>query len=187
MMHTRAMARIPAATSVGRERGDWYIRRSFDITGFRASTRVVTRCTTRGVCVPLRFPARPCRVAHLTHSLCPHRLPAWLMGAFFYFWASRESLQLRLFNLDERLSCSDYLRVNTDHVNDIVASEVITAEEGEYIPMPSAPTKWAVPGPAEVEVKRYRDGRLEGRIIRGSARPMHYAIHFKWKRLNWGL
>lgn len=77
--------------------------------------------------------------------------------------------------------------MNTDTLNDIVATNTIEIAEGEYAPMPNAPRDYALPGPAKLKVDRYRDGRIAGQVLLGEVKPMRLAIHKKWKRLPWGV
>jgi hypothetical protein len=66
-----------------------------------------------------------------------------------------------------------------------VKTSTVIVEEGQYVPLPNT-SKYVLGGPGTIEVTRYVDGKVDGKITRGSSVPVELAIAKKWERLVWG-
>lgn len=67
-----------------------------------------------------------------------------------------------------------------------VQTNTVIIKEGQYVPLPGS-TKHVLGGPGVIEVTRYVDGGVNGKIIQGTSKPIELAIAQKWERLSWGL
>jgi hypothetical protein len=73
-------------------------------------------------------------------------------------------------------------------MNDIVATEFMTIDDGQYARIPNTgtgPNALCLPGPAKLKVMRYRDGRLDHEIIEGQTKPTRLALFKNMQLINW--
>lgn len=75
-------------------------------------------------------------------------------------------------------------------MNDIVAEKYIDIEKNQYARIPGSPPGpdgYCLPGPAQLKVMRYRDGRVTHEVIQGVPKPIRFAVFHKMKLVSWGV
>lgn len=73
-------------------------------------------------------------------------------------------------------------------MNDIVATDFISIPKGQYARLPNTPPgpeSPCLPGPAQLKLIRYRDGRLAHEIIQGEPKPTRLALIKKMRLVAW--
>ena len=63
---------------------------------------------------------------------------------------------------------------------------IVTIEQGQYTPIPGTSSQ-VLAGPGALEVVRYDDGAVSGRIISGESLPPARAVKRRLTRVGWGL
>jgi len=64
------------------------------------------------------------------------------------------------------------------------ATETLVLKKGEYTLLPNT-TKWALCGPAKIELTRFGDGGVDGKIIEGTSSEVRLAVFKKLQRVGW--
>lgn len=62
--------------------------------------------------------------------------------------------------------------------------KTIKLAEGEYTPLPGSADRVLV-GPAELRLRRWPNGGIDGSIVSGEPGDLHAAIHAKLTRVGW--
>jgi len=75
-------------------------------------------------------------------------------------------------------------------MNDIVATSYLDIEEGHYTSIPNTPAgpdSPCLPGPGQIKLIRYRDGRLDHEIIQGQLKPTRFALIKNMRFTGWNV